>query len=211
MAQPITTEWTVVILGKWNQAILQPEWLIRNVFNDNQVRVEVAVGLAPGLPSRITGDEILVLAGEDRLILGLTEVSDGQLRTMERIVVKILALLSHTPVARMGVNFGFSSMISNTWTTQHLPNTFATRISEANLTPTGRSCKWSFKHGDTDNDNLNVNCNLSGDNIDVKFNFDFETPTVDVAKEKIEGKLFEYRDLAISLLGTLFDLEVDSE
>ncbi len=211
MAQPITTKWTVVILGKWNQAILQPEWLIKNVFDDDQVRVEVAVGLAPGLPSRITGDEILLLAGEDRLILGLTEVSDDQLRTMERIAVQILTLLSHTPVARMGVNFGFSSAVSTTWTTEHLPNTFVTRILEADLTPTGRSCKWSFKHGDTDNDNLNVDCNLSGDNIDVKFNFDFETPTVDIAKDKIEGKLFEYRNLAISLLGTLFDLEVDSE
>ncbi len=207
MVQTKTTEWTIVILGRWNRAIFNPKWLTEKIFCADHVLVEAP--MESWLPMKIKGDQILVIPDEDRLIVGLTEVNTKQLIKMEKITVRLLDLLSHTPIARTGINFTFTDTVTKRWMTTHFPNPLAANISEAGLIPRGRSYKLSFKHNK--DGNLNVFCSFSDKNIHVKFNFDFETPTTDVAKQNIEGKLVEYRDEAISLLLKLFDLEVDEE
>ena len=159
MAESIITDWTIVILGRWNIAIFNPNWLKNNdIFVDPTVQIEIP--MEPWLPKRVTGDQIVLIPSENRLVISLIELDDNILNRMENVSVKLLSLLSHTPIVRTGMNFGFKSTISSTWISEHLPNTLTDRISGASLTPKGRSYDWKFKHNETDD--LNVSCSISG-------------------------------------------------
>ena len=43
MIKPVITEWTIVILGRWNTSIFNPKWLGKNIFDDKKLTIEVAM------------------------------------------------------------------------------------------------------------------------------------------------------------------------
>ena len=128
---PKTDEWTIVVLGNWNVSIFNPDWLTKNVFNDQQLKIEVP--LTYGLPLRIKGDNILFLPSNEKIIIGLTKIEPAQINRLEEITIKILNLLPHTPIYKIGMNFGFETTGTDEGILRHFPLPDMNAFSDNNL------------------------------------------------------------------------------
>jgi len=102
-------EWTVVLVGQWNPAVFNPEWIARHLNNGQPVTTEIATGAGgAGLAGwRLLVGDLVIVPGLDRVTLGVRAATDDALKAMEAAAATILELLPHTPLVALGVNFGF--------------------------------------------------------------------------------------------------------
>jgi len=201
MIKPVITEWTIVILGRWNTAIFNPKWLGENIFEEKKLNIEVAMDA--GFPMQITGDKVLLIPREDRLILAPTEISDVCLQKVEDISVKLLQLLSHTPVARIGLNFGYETELDDDFINLHFPDPDAAGCLTKGLITRKRFCNRSC---DYEGEALNMNFTID-DKLRIKFNYDSETTDTKSAIDKIKNKFLQHKKLTLKLLNELYNLK----
>jgi hypothetical protein len=101
---------SIVLVGSWNPAILQPNWLAKHIFNkadDEDIPVEMQFATTPGLPPRFKMRDILIVPAFDRLTLFSNGLNTANLAATESAVLEILKLLPHTPISAAGENFKF--------------------------------------------------------------------------------------------------------
>ncbi|MHB1034347.1 MAG: hypothetical protein ACYC35_04270 [Pirellulales bacterium] len=107
---PLTpTDWSVVVVGHWNRAILTPSGIAKRLFGlDKGTPIEVFVAIDALAPPRVKHDGIVVTVGGDRLIAE-PETSDfnGLERAME-IGRRAVKNLPETPVLAAGMNVKYS-------------------------------------------------------------------------------------------------------
>lgn len=101
--------WSVVLVGFWNQKIFNPEWLTKQKITKPNEQVEVNISIQNNSPFgiRYGFDDVHLQVFDRRLILNPTKDEDKILKTVENTSIKILELLEHTPVSGIGVNFQF--------------------------------------------------------------------------------------------------------
>jgi len=99
-----------VIIGSWNPAILNPDWLSRKIF-DKPDGVEMPVKLElptkAGMPPRYTLEGVIFVPAMDRLMITPEDTKEENLQLVENKTINLLNILSHTPVAAFGQNFEF--------------------------------------------------------------------------------------------------------
>ena len=107
--QLIDTETSLVILGNWNPAILQPDWLVRHGF-DTEAELAVQLEFSPiaGIPPRFTIEGLRILATNDHVLLNPEQTTVHFLELTENVGRSMLHRLSHTPIRAFGQNFQFS-------------------------------------------------------------------------------------------------------
>lgn len=105
--KPYLTEWNIVIVGQWNPHIFSPKWMCEKLLEVKDVETEFAVGPI-GAGMRYLTAELLIIPGADRLIVGMRNTRGDTLKEAERITLKALSLLAHTPVRAGGINFAFT-------------------------------------------------------------------------------------------------------
>jgi len=198
--ETVTAEWTIVILGAWNKSIFHPKWLTDHIFQQKDLTIEVP--MQPGLPMRITGDGVLLIPRDDRLILGVTEVNDKLLLRMEEIAAKVLELLPHTPVSKVGLNFGYKTELDETLETR-LPSLEPQGLEQAHLRVEARLYKWTCKF---DGETINISVEVEGKEVRIKFNFDAPVADANECRAKITGRLMEHRDTTKRMLIDLYGL-----
>lgn len=102
---------SLVLVGIWNPAILNPEWLIRNALGvpaGTEVSVEMLVAATPSLPTQYAMQGLRFTPTRDRLTIHAVDaVTDAVLVRMQSVALQILQLLPHTPVRACGQNFTF--------------------------------------------------------------------------------------------------------
>lgn len=101
---------TLVLLGIWNPAILNPEWLARYVFNKGDIEVPVTLEFTPfpGLPPRLTIEGIVIQPGRTRVVITLPDkLGDEELDKVEGVTAALFKELPHTPIQAVGQNFEF--------------------------------------------------------------------------------------------------------
>ena len=108
---PLTPkEWSVVVVGRWNRAILTPAGIAKRLFClDESTPVEVSIAIDALAPPQVKHAGITVVAGWDRLIVqpetcdfdGLGEAMAKACRAMEN--------LPETPVTAAGMNVKYAA------------------------------------------------------------------------------------------------------
>lgn len=199
--KPVPESWTIVILGRWNIAIFNPKWLIANIFKDRELAVEFPV--EPGLPLRIIGDKVLLIPREDRIILGLAEISNSFLKRMEAIAIQLLEKLPHTPVVKVGINFGYIIDKVPDQLREHFPNPDATIFANQKLKPISRSYRWSY---DDNGQTINMFFELKDDELSIKFNFESPSPSTEKAIESIKGRVMDHKKKTEEILKETYNL-----
>lgn len=97
--------WNVVILGAWNQAILTPDWVSKNMFvTPEGTAVEVQVALDRVAPIRIKHGAVTVSPGPDRLVASCGTSDEPSLEEAANVLRRALSELPRTPVLAAGVN-----------------------------------------------------------------------------------------------------------
>jgi hypothetical protein len=204
MIEQLLNSFTIVVPGTWNTGVFSPEWLGNRVFDTEEV--SVMVSLQPGLPRRLTAQNVTVIPAPSQLMLVVDDLADGTLVKMEKAAVRILRTLEHTPVSGAGVNFGYKlDPISDelSWFVRPLAREFADRGCFVKANEYG----WAF---DWEGVVLNLTCRVAGNHATYKFNFHKDVPSAAVAAEHIEGKLLSYRDKSRSIMTAVFGLDMEA-
>ncbi len=94
----------VTVIGAFNAAILQPNWISRKVFGSEATYSVLLAGGAPVLQSR---DGISWSVQPDRLVVAAEDISRAA-----NFVIAVLDTLRHTPVQAAGLNFQRGATLS---------------------------------------------------------------------------------------------------
>lgn len=110
MAAQIKSDATsIVVVGNWNPAILQPNWIAQNVLGASpaDVQVEMEFSTMPGAPPRYRMRDLRFVPNYDKLIVYPDSEDAVRLNSCADAIQRILELLPHTPVRAAGINFEY--------------------------------------------------------------------------------------------------------
>lgn len=103
-------DWTAVVVGSWNRAILTPAMVARKLFRlADETPVQVAVQLDVFAPYQICHDEIVVVPFRDKLIVATKKPTFESLERALKVAVSALDELPRTPLTAAGFNLRFKS------------------------------------------------------------------------------------------------------
>lgn len=164
------SDWNVVIVGRWNPAILTPGGIKKLVFKmeDNE-KVEVAVpldGLSPYLVKH-PEKNITVITDVNRLLIKLENEDYQTLANAMEAGVNALESLPQTPFVAAGFNIRFNAEESPIEILDICTSTIDTKIGDLGHTISARGISRTVSYGDG---NLNININLNNKS-EVLFNF----------------------------------------
>lgn len=204
MLEHVKNDWTIVVVGRWNTAIFNPDWLRENnIFESTEFGLEFA--MVPSMPMRITADNIALIPYSDKLIAVPEDLEETTLLGMESKFCKILNILEHTPVTATGINFAYKVSNSPEEIMNILTFLFREKFSEQQLVLNSKEFRWSFKYEDIV---LNLRCTVTGQELYIKFNFHSNTINTEKAFQMINNKLLHYRDFSRVILESVFDISV---
>lgn len=194
----------LVILGAWNPAIFQPGWIARWLFSypkGQDVTVATVAASGPELTLLTYLDNVGVGVSDQRLMIYANANSPTVFELAERVAVKCLGALSHTPVGAYGVNFSFaepratSDVLDRLRAKDGVTDRFkVTRERIASTIP------WM------DESQLNFTRFYEGEAAGFEFNFHFPKISADTAASQLNGTLARHLGYAMDLLEQLYGL-----
>jgi hypothetical protein len=177
----VPIDWSVVIVGRWNRAILTPAGIGKRLFGlEEGTPLEVILAIDAIAPPRVAHEGITVVAGSDRLIVQPSKCIFRDLERARLLARKALSELPETPVSAVGLNVKYNSsepleplalLLESPWDNQLSDENYS--IGERSIS---RSLSWN--NGVI---NLSVSMNEDGEQL-VQFNFDFRSS--EVAKQE---------------------------
>ena len=106
---------TLIIAGAWNPAIVNPNWIGREILKyplEKQFTVGIALPIqdmnVAGLQPRLTFESLSMTASAQALTFFIDAGNDAQILKTFDVASKVLRTLSHTPVVALGINFAYS-------------------------------------------------------------------------------------------------------
>jgi hypothetical protein len=108
---PLTPEdWSVVVVGHWNRAILTPAGIAKQLFGlPSGTPVQVFVPLDTIAPHIVLYGDVKVIPSSDRLIIQPVNNTIDNLKTVMEIAKRALVELPRTPVSAAGINLKYRS------------------------------------------------------------------------------------------------------
>jgi len=176
-------DWTVVVLGSWNRAILTPAMVTRKLFQlPEGTPVKVAVQLDVVAPYQISHDEIVVVPFRDKLIVATMKPNFVSLGKAMKVARNAMEQLPSTPYTAAGFNLRYKSK-SPIEALQSLTSleTWDNRISDEDLSIDERSVTRALKWEDG---KIKVTITQQEDPAhSMLLNFDLQSDNVDLLKK----------------------------
>jgi HD superfamily phosphohydrolase len=172
----------VVLIGAWNAAIFQPEWMLRHLFDVAEGETkQITIAVAPLEQKTIHYFEgIGIAVFQNRLEFYITEVTDAAHTVLTKTVKAVFEKLPHTPVFAAGLNFNAVEKEDVAAYAQYFEQT---EDIDKKFVISSRSIKLTMN---VENDvQLNFSKNISADVLAFSFNYHHE-----------QGKLDLFRQLA---------------
>ncbi|MCX7178655.1 MAG: hypothetical protein NTX56_07750 [Proteobacteria bacterium] len=179
-------QWTLVIAGAWNPAILSPNWVAKEVLklavdSNFQVGMQVAIN-DPSQPIGFEFEGIAYAPALNVLMFHLKPELDRE--KMVGAAAKILELLPHTPITGIGFNSGFEiecgidDLLKSFSAGTSIPD-FLTDA-DAQLVKQG----WGATVATKDR-LINMTCKLEAGKVSIGFNVHMEVTSALSAAEKL--------------------------
>jgi len=204
--KPVVSDWTTVVVGNWNLAILNPTWIAGEVLEVAEVEVEALIG--PSIPDfRYSSGALKILPRPDRIVVSPGSSDDAALERCQAIVLKLLELLPRTPISSVGINFGYIE----TEPSQELGSIFDLQdndgISDAALQIRSTSVTRAIEY---ETWMLNYKISLDPEHH-VAFHFNFHKDIGDAAAAAVEirDKAVAFKMAAEQMLNAIYDLELE--
>lgn len=204
--KPHIEEWNHVLVGQWNLAILNPDWLNANVFQNTQIGIELLFGLIQPQMKYVSGTVSMVTRA-DQVIIAVLEPTKEALSTAETVAVRLLESLPVTPVSAIGTNFGYVATDVDPKLAQVFSTSDRDQLSEAGYEISSTSLVRTFTVLDR---TLNFRLSQMQDGS-VRFNFNYHRDVsgapagADAFREKTE----ELRAHSQNLLEQIYDQQLE--
>jgi len=167
-------EWNVVVVGRWNRAILTPAWVVTQLFREAEgTAVFLEVPMDAIGPYRITHRGLIVVPDGGRLIVETREANYDSLQAAKELSDRAIGLLPVTPLSAAGYNIRFRGEAAEEQLRPLLDLT-AERIDES-LERAGRQItrKESTRAVRWDDGKVSIQCIFEEPNsLDVNLNFE---------------------------------------
>lgn len=194
----------LVIVGQWNSAILNPDWVSKYLLPDTKFNVEIPININGSM--RFSTDEFRFFILDGKLFFSILKQEDAVYTKLGELALNLVTYLPHTPVIGFGLNFNFecenSSKIDSLFTFGDESD-----ITNYGYDNSNSLIKRSFKD---DNFVLNFSINKASNKYIFDFNFHFDIKTLVEFKDKFESEsLLKFRDTSLNFLNTIYDLQID--
>ncbi len=196
----------LVIVGSWNRAIFQKDWIKRFLLPNEDFLLEFSLNLDGS--HRISTNNIRIEFHNNRLNFIPIKNDINTYELISEIAFKIADYLPHTPVIGYGVNFIFEGKsqdikhdLIKTYDTDKLLDYKATIINS------------EHKHS-IHLDNVSCNFSISLNNDKLIFGFNFHTDIKDLVqfKEKLDEKpITKLNEIALGIMDNVYNIQPDGE
>ncbi|MGA2797988.1 MAG: hypothetical protein ABSE63_10435 [Thermoguttaceae bacterium] len=179
-------EWSVVIVGRWNRAILTPAGIAKRVFKlEDQKQVPVLVpldGISPYLVKH-PEYEIIVCTDEKSLQIRLEKFDYDTLAQAMVFGSNAIMFLPETPLVAVGVNVNFEIPNVTPPLASLLAGDIDKSLSTVNYNVISRSVVRSFVFGEGQ---LNTTIIIENGSFKIMFNFHRSSTNIDPEKIRID-------------------------
>ena len=200
-------DWGVVIVGRWNRAILTPNGIAKRLFKlgeEKQVRVAVPLdGVSPylvGHPSQ----QIVVMTDESRLLVQVEKPVYDELGNAMMAGVNAMIALPETPVTAAGYNINFHSKELTPEMAALLVAEPEKSLVDAGFSTVARTVGRSLEH-----DEGRLNVTVSGeDGFTVSLNFHRSSEVIDELRQWLQTPVEHVKQTVERVLAALkLDIE----
>jgi hypothetical protein len=196
--------WSLVVVGKWNTAILSPDWLAKEVFKQREVQIMYPV--LGGGPPIFEAVDIRVIVSRDRVALSPRKDDEKLLSHIESASRHILNTLPHTPISAFGENFYYTVQ----GPPKQLSEVFGFPDAEC-LSQQGTITEMSLRRTiDLKSCKLNLTI-ASGEPFRIELNYHYEVDEAPQAAQAMENTFVRNRDYGLKLLKAVYDLTLDED
>lgn len=131
----IAKDWTVVVIGFWNRAILTPSWVATKLIGlPEGTPINVLVPMDVIGPVQISHDDIVVIPSSGNLVIQATKCNYPTLRSAMTVATNTLTELPRTPVSAAGYNVRFRCKDAVGQIEEVLTSDWDNRISDEKIT-----------------------------------------------------------------------------
>ena len=202
----------LVVAGAWNPSILSPSWVAKNAWGqdlgpDFPVKLELSIADSTQQPT-YEFEGVRYNTNKNRISFYLVPEDACQVEKSISTVLKILELLTHTPVSGFGFNFVYeidepSPQVVNTFRASDI---FASLLHSADAEVVVRQWSSTVK---TEGRLLTLNSQFEGGKVALKFNFHFEVSSAADAVQRLKTpNLFDnVKGIAFDTAQKLINLE----
>ena len=186
--------WSVVLVGRWNSAILTPAGIAKHIFGLEGKPLPIAVpldGFSPYIVSN-PGETLSVRVEDNRVVIDITKSSFTDMEAGLACGVNALKNLPVTPISGVGFNLNFSANESAPEIISSTGCVIDKNISDQLLTITERIIQRSIKFGEGQ---LNLNIKLPSKGASVNCNFHMGTTDVEKAKKWLTMPMVEIKEI----------------
>ena len=201
-------DWSVVIVGRWNRAILTPAGIASRIFHtDDKQQLAVLVpldGVSPFIV-RDYGGDVSVMTDESRLFIRVENMTDECLQKAMSYGFNVLNSLPHTPVSAAGFNVNYESHDLTTGSAMLIAADIDKRLSDISRRVVNRVVGRSFEFQSGE---LRLALAAEDDSFKVLGNFHRASTEVDDLKTWLSTPVADIRS-AIEELLNAFGLHIE--
>ncbi|KAF0143828.1 MAG: hypothetical protein FD156_2306 [Nitrospirae bacterium] len=189
---------TLVIVGAWNVAIIEPQWIVKNALQvpsgtKSPIEMEVSMGLATNFRSKI--NDLYFIPSNDKFIINPSKENEELFKLADFAAINLYRTLSHTPIQAIGYNFTYVLDADENYTID-IANCAGTNNSEfyKRINAIARpetNIQHSLLLGADDAAVLNVQYNITSSNKFLKMNYHYQ---VNKDAKKIEKALGKFNN-----------------
>ena len=203
--RPLT--WSVVVAGRWNVAILTPQWIAERLFDLKEAEaIQVEVALDDYLPHRVKVHGVVVVASADRLVFEPEIAGAAQLGGARKLASKVLEVLPETPVQAAGFNIRYRIEDPDSHVLEAFGMEIDKRLADSGYTPEARAIgrTLSFRDGRL---NMKFAVDIVGA-VEFGFNFHRESKSPDELRKWLALPLEEIEDAVAKIMRNVFNAEL---
>lgn len=206
---PGSDAFNIVLVGAWNPAIFSPEWAKQNLADDSTKEVVLAIPMQIVAPPRLTVEDVNIYPSTQALILDCAEYSDIALGSCSRKLERLAALLPHTPVTALGVNFRFMGNLDDHLAFAELfAFNDAAKIDAGAYTLTSSLIKRAYALKDSTTLNLTIESREGKLRVEFNCHSDIQNLSEVPTKTSV-SQIYECRSQAIEFMKTVYDVQFD--
>ncbi len=198
--------WSIVLVGAWNTAILTPDWLTKHLGASGPVQIEFPIG-NPNMPLRYTLSGVHLVVTRDHVVLAPSADDPEVLGRMESYSKSILTVLAHTPVSAIGINFAFLEEAPSDDLKKLFKAPDLSRIADADLVVEGTELKRRLRLPQDGVLNLSLR-QTNGSQVVVNLNFHRDVDGAATAATYLDGRVTKHRALATKFLQDAYELDL---